>query len=288
MAQVQNAHLIRRAAIASMATALILLVVKAFAWGASDSASILSSLLDSLMDITASVVNFFAIRYALTPADDDHPFGHTKAEGLAALMQSAFILGSAGMLLLHVGERLLNPQPIDDVELGIGVMVFSTLATITLVAYQRWVAARTSSLAIKADSAHYLGDILTSAAVVAALVASSMEVYWLDPVVAVLIGLVLLWSAIGILKESFRLLMDYAMAPEDEDTIIELIRETDGIHGFHDLRTRQSGVLQFIQFHVDMSGQQTLQQAHDIGDALEHRIRERFPQAEVIVHYDPV
>lgn len=288
MAQVQNAHLIRRAAIASMATALILLVVKTFAWGASDSASILSSLLDSLMDITASVVNFFAIRYALTPADDDHPFGHTKAEGLAALMQSAFILGSAGMLLLHVGERLLNPQPIDDVELGIGVMVFSTLATIALVAYQRWVAARTSSLAIKADSAHYLGDILTSAAVVAALIASSMEIYWLDPLVAVLIGLVLLWSAIGILRESFRLLMDYAMDAQDEETIIELIRATEGIHDFHDLRTRQSGVLQFIQFHVDMSGQQTLQQAHDIGDALEQRIRERFPQAEVIVHYDPV
>ena len=203
-------------------------------------------------------------------------------------MQSAFILGSAGMLLLHVGERLLNPQPIDDVELGIGVMVFSTLATIALVGYQRWVAARTSSLAIKADSAHYLGDILTSAAVVAALIASSMDVYWLDPLVAVLIGFVLLWSAVGILKESFRLLMDYAMAPEDEETIVELIRETDGIHGFHDLRTRQSGVLQFIQFHVDMSGQQTLQQAHDIGDALEQRIRERFPQAEVIVHYDPV
>ena len=288
MAQVQNAHLIRRAAIASMATALILLVVKTFAWGASDSASILSSLLDSLMDITASVVNFFAIRYALTPADDDHPFGHTKAEGLAALMQSAFILGSAGMLLLHVGERLLNPQPIDDVELGISVMVFSTLATIALVAYQRWVAARTSSLAIKADSAHYLGDILTSAAVVVALIASSMEIYWLDPLVAVLIGLVLLWSAIGILRESLRLLMDYAMDAQDEETIIELIRATEGIHDFHDLRTRQSGVLQFIQFHVDMSGQQTLQQAHDIGDALEQRIRERFPQAEVIVHYDPV
>ena len=235
MAQVQNAHLIRRAAIASMATALILLVAKTFAWAASDSASILSSLLDSLMDITASVVNFFAIRYALTPAEDDHPFGHTKAEGLAALMQSAFILGSAGMLLLHVSERLL-----------------------------------------------------TSAAVVVALIASEMEVYWLDPFVAVLIALVLLWSAVGILKESFRLLMDYAMDDEDEKDIIEMIHETQGIHGYHDLRTRQSGVLQFIQFHVDMSGQQTLKQAHDIADALEQRIRKRFPQAEVIVHCDPV
>ena len=200
MAQIQNAHLIRRAAMASIATALILLVAKTFAWAASDSASILSSLLDSLMDITASVVNFFAIRYALTPADDDHPFGHTKAEGLAALLQSGFILGSAGMLLLHVSERLINPRPIDDVGLGIGVMAFSTIATITLVMYQRWVAARTSSLAIKADSAHYLGDILTSAAVVLALIASKMEVYWLDPLVAVLIAVVLIWSAVGILR----------------------------------------------------------------------------------------
>ncbi|MAR01523.1 MAG: divalent metal cation transporter FieF [Oceanospirillaceae bacterium] len=288
MAQIQNAHLIRRAAMASIATALILLVAKTFAWAASDSASILSSLLDSLMDITASVVNFFAIRYALTPADDDHPFGHTKAEGLAALLQSGFILGSAGMLLLHVSERLINPRPIDDVGLGIGVMAFSTIATITLVMYQRWVAARTSSLAIKADSAHYLGDILTSAAVVLALIASKMEVYWLDPLVAVLIAVVLIWSAVGILRESFRILMDSAMAEEDEKTIIDMITATQGIHGFHDLRTRQSGVLQFIQFHIDMNGQQSLRQAHDIGDALEHRIRDRFPQAEVIVHYDPV
>lgn len=288
MAQIQNAHLIRRAAMASIATALILLVAKTFAWAASDSASILSSLLDSLMDITASVVNFFAIRYALMPADNDHPFGHTKAEGLAALLQSGFILGSAGMLLLHVSERLINPRPIEDVGLGIGVMVFSTFATIALVLYQRWVAARTSSLAIKADSAHYLGDILTSAAVVVALIASKMEVYWLDPLVAVLIAVVLIWSAVGILRESFRILMDSAMAEEDEKTIIEMITATQGIHGFHDLRTRQSGVLQFIQFHIDMNGQQSLRQAHDIGDALENRIRDRFPQAEVIVHYDPV
>lgn len=288
MSVIKNGHLIKRAAMASIATAVILLVVKAAAWAVSDSASVLSSTLDSLMDIAASVINFFAIRYALMPADDDHPFGHTKAEGLAALMQSAFIFGSASMLLLHVFERMLAPQPLHAVPESIGVMVFSTIATILLVLYQRYVWKKTGSLAIKSDSAHYLGDILTSVAVVFALLATYWEVYWLDPVVALLIALVLLYGVIGIAKDALVVLMDKALEPEDEADLIKLITETEGAHGYHDLRTRQSGVMQFIQFHLELDGTQTLSRAHDIGDALEHRIRERFPRAEVLIHHDPI
>lgn len=285
---IKNGHLIKRAAIASIATAVILLLAKAGAWAASDSASVLSSMLDSLMDIAASVINFFAIRYALMPADDDHPFGHTKAEGLAALMQSAFIFGSATMLLLHVLDRMVEPQALHAVPESIGVMVFSTIATIALVGYQRFVWKKTGSLAVKADSAHYVGDILTSIAVVVALLGTYWELYWLDPLVALLIALVLLYGVIGIAKDALVVLMDKALEPEDEADLVKLIEETDGAHGYHDLRTRQSGVMQFIQFHLELDGAQQLRQAHDIGDALEQRIRERFPRAEVLIHHDPI
>jgi ferrous-iron efflux pump FieF len=271
-----------------MATGTILLLAKIFAWFASDSASVLSSLLDSSMDIIASMVNFFAIRYALMPADNDHPFGHYKAEGLAALVQSAFILGSAIVLLVHVLDRLAHPQALQALGESIGVMLFSTVATIVLVLYQRWVYKKTGSLAIKADSAHYYGDILTSLAVVVALLAAYWQVYWLDPAVALIIALVLLYSVYGIVRDGLNVLMDRALEEEDENALIDLISHCEGVRGYHDLRTRQSGVVQFIQFHLELDGSQSLKSAHAIGDRLEAQIQERFPRAEILVHHDPV
>ncbi|MEL7401001.1 MAG: cation diffusion facilitator family transporter, partial [Pseudomonadota bacterium] len=168
MANEANARLVKQAAYASMCVAGVLLLSKLVVWSLSDSTSVLSSMLDSLMDIVASLVNFFAIRYALMPADEDHPFGHSKAEGIAALLQAAFICGSVTMLLLHVADRLLNPQALAAIPESIAVMAFSTLLTTALVLYQRWVHRKTGSLAVKADSAHYASDILTNVAVIGA------------------------------------------------------------------------------------------------------------------------
>lgn len=279
---------IKRAAMASLATAITLLLAKLGAWSASESASVLSSLLDSMMDIAASLVNFFAVRYALMPADDDHPFGHTKAEGLAALIQSAFIMGSAAALMIHVVDRLFDPQPLQALEESIGIMLFSAALTAVLVVYQRWVARKTGSLAIKADSAHYYGDILTSIAVVFALLAAYWEHYWLDPVVAILIGGVLVHSVYEIVAEALKVLMDQAMSDEDEKRLAATIHSVDGVYGFHDLKTRQAGAVQFIQMHLDLDGNQSLSQAHSIGDAVEQRILQQFPRAEVLIHHDPV
>ena len=288
MAVSEHGPLIKRAAMASIVTASVLLVAKAGAWSASDSASVLSSLLDSLMDIAASVINFFAIRYALMPPDDDHPFGHSKAEGLAALMQSAFILGSASMLLLHVLDRLLKPQELTALPESIGVMAFSTVATIGLVLYQRYVWRKTGSLAVKADSAHYLGDILTNVAVIFALIGAWWGILWLDAVVALLIALVLVYGVFHIIKEALAVLMDQALSEEDEADLIELITGTQGVKGYHDLKTRQSGMVQFIQFHLELPENQLLKEAHAIGEHLECKIQERFPRAEVLIHHDPV
>lgn len=284
----RRARLIKTAATASLVTAFTLLLAKIVAWTISDSASVLSSLLDSMMDIAASVVNFMAIRYALIPADKDHPFGHTKAEGIAALIQSAFILGSAAVLLLHVVERLLNPQPVTALEESIGVMLFSAVATAALVLYQRYVYRQTGSLAIKADSAHYYGDILTSLAVVAALLAAYWGVYWIDPVVALLIALVLLYSVLEIIRAAMAVLMDQALSDDDLEQLRQLAISCPGVRGCHDLLTRQSGHLKFIQLHLELNGEQTLNDAHAIGKRVEEAIRARFPEAHIIIHHDPV
>ena len=283
-----HGHLIKRAAVASLVTATVLLLSKAAAQSASDSASVLSSLLDSLMDIAASLINFFAIRYALMPPDDEHPFGHSKAEGLAALMQSAFILGSATMLLLHVIDRLLKPQELTALPESVGVMTFSTLATVCLVMYQRYVWRKTGSLAVKADSAHYLSDILTNIAVIVALVGAMWGVLWLDAVIALLVAAILVLGVITIVKEALAVLMDQALDADDEAELINIINTTDGVLGYHDLKTRQSGVVQFVQFHLELSADQSLKQAHATGEVLEQRILERFPRAEILIHHDPI
>jgi len=288
MADIADSVHIKRAATASLVVAATLLLAKLGAWSLSDSTSVLSSLMDSLMDIAASLINFFAVRYALMPADDDHPFGHTKAEGLAALIQSAFIMGSAVALLIHVVDRLIEPQPLSGLGESIGVMLFSALLTAVLVVYQRWVAKKTGSLAIKADSAHYYGDILTSLAVVVALLAAYWEHYWLDPVVAMIIVAVLVHSVYEIVIEALKVLMDQSMSVEDEATLDDIIRGVDGVHGYHDMKTRQAGTVQFIQLHLDLDGQQSLNRAHGIGDLVEQQILRSFPKAEVLIHHDPV
>jgi len=288
MAELADSVHIKRAASASLVVATTLLVAKLGAWSLSDSTSVLSSLLDSLMDIAASLINFFAVRYALMPADEDHPFGHTKAEGLAALIQSAFIMGSAIALLVHVVDRLVDPQPLTGLGESVGVMLFSAALTALLVVYQRWVARKTGSLAIKADSAHYYGDILTSLAVVVALLAAWWEHYWLDPVVALIIGAVLVHSVYEIVSEALKVLMDQAMSEDDEQRLADLIHGVDGVHGFHDLKTRQAGMVQFVQLHLDLDGQQSLNQAHALGNEVEQRIQQHFPKAEVLIHHDPV
>lgn len=283
-----HSALIQRAAMASIAVAVTLLIAKLLAWLVSDSTSVLSSLLDSLMDIAASVVNFFAVRYALMPADTDHPFGHSKAEGLAALIQSAFILGSAAALLIHVTDRLFNPQPLNALGESIGVMVFSALMTAALVMYQRYVFRKTGSLAIRADSAHYYGDILTSLAVVVALVASWAGFYWMDPVIALLIALVLLYSVYEIVTAALAVLMDQSLSVEDEGELKSIMLAVPGVEGFHGLKTRQAGTVQFIQVDLELDGRLSLRQAHDIGLVVERAFLQRFPQAEVLIHHDPV
>lgn len=285
----KNVRLLKRATYASVATALILVGVKFAAWLATGSLSILASLIDSLMDVMASFINLMAIRYSLNPADDDHSFGHGKAEALAGLGQASFITGSALILFMHGIERLKTPVPIQSLGLGIGIMVFSILATLILIAFQRYVIRRTKSTAIRADSLHYATDLLTNVCTIIALLLTRFS--WgqiMDPIFSMIIALIIFRSAWQIGSEAVQLLMDQQLPPEQRELIRQIALGHQRVLGMHDLRTRQSGQIAIIQLHLDLNAALPLAQAHSIGKDVETLIREHFPNADVTIHQDPI
>jgi ferrous-iron efflux pump FieF len=278
----------RRAAIASVSVATLLIGAKAVAWLATGSVSLLSSLIDSTLDLAASLVNLIAIRHAIQPPDKEHRFGHGKAEPLAGLAQAAFVLGSAGFLLVHAGERLVRPVPISNTEVGYAVMAVSIVLTLGLVLYQRFVVRRTGSLAINADSLHYSVDLLTNMSVIVALMLSIQFGWlWADPLIAIAIGVFILHSAWKILRQSLNLLMDRELPDEERERIRRIVRSHPEVIDIHDLRTRSSGTHVFIQFHLEMDGNLTLIDAHMIADQVMSEVERAFPDAEVLIHEDP-
>jgi ferrous-iron efflux pump FieF len=281
-------RLMRRATYASVATAILLILAKVVAYLLTDSVSMRSTLLDSLLDAAASVVNLIAVRHALTPADREHRFGHGKAEALAGLGQSTFIAGSAVFLFIESIGRLVTPQPVTNGLIGIGVMLFSMAMTLVLVLYQRHVIRRTESIAVTADSLHYVGDIATNLAVLAALVLSS-PFGWnrADPSFAMGVSFYVAVTAWQIVRGAFDMLMDREMPDEERNRIREIAMANPRVRNMHDLRTRRSGPNRFIQFHLEMDPQMRLTEAHILSDEVEAAILREFPTAEVIIHEDP-
>ncbi|MCB1616132.1 MAG: cation diffusion facilitator family transporter [Pseudomonadales bacterium] len=273
---------------ASVATAFVLIIAKVVAWSLTGSVSILASLVDSMMDALASLINFFAVRYSLQPADDEHRHGHGKAEALAALAQSAFIAGSAFFLVVESIDRIFQPQPTVQIETGIGVIAFTILLTAALVLFQRYVIARTGSQAIKADSLHYMTDLATNSGILITLLLVNAGWGDLDSWFALLIAAYILQSAWVIAKEAMDLLMDRELPPSVQAKIDELVREHPEVMGMHKLRTRQSAQTYFIQMHLEINGLLTLRESHRIADQLEQKIKAIYPTADVIIHQDPV
>lgn len=279
--------LLRWISTASVATAAFLTVVKLMAWWMTDSVGVLASLIDSMLDMAASLINFFAIRYALQPPDEEHRFGHGKAEAIAGLAQSTFIAGSAVFLLIQTVERFFNPVALEHTHVGMGVMLLSIVVTATLVIFQRIVILRTQSTAIKADSLHYLTDLLSNVGVLAALFIASMGFPQADPIIALLLGLYIMHSAWEIGQEAFEHLMDRELPDEDKAKIRAIVQAEPGVLGIHELKTRKSGAVSIIQMHLEMKGELSLNAAHDIADRVEMAIRRAFPGADVITHQDP-
>jgi ferrous-iron efflux pump FieF len=276
------------AAIASVTVAFVLIAAKGGAWLVTDSVSLLSTLVDSLLDAAASIINLFAIRHAMAPPDREHRFGHGKAEPLAALGQGAFITGSAVFLVIEASQRLVSPRPVEQVGIGIAVMALSIALTIALVAFQRFVIKRTQSVAIKADSLHYVSDLLINATVLVALtVGQFVHMPRLDPILAIAIALFILRSAFQIGRLSLDMLMDRELPDEDRARIVAIAKEHPEVAALHDLRTRAAGPKSFIQLHLEMDAQMPLWQAHSIADEVELNLMQAFPNAEVIIHQDP-
>lgn len=282
-----NATLMRLASYASVLTAFVLIAAKLIAWYLSDSISILASLIDSSLDLLASLVNLLAIRHALQPADKEHRFGHGKAEPLAAVGQSMFIAGSAIMLLFQASGRLVNPQPLTSgIELGVAVMLFSMLATIGLLLLQRFVIKKTKSSAIRADSLHYQSDLLVNFSVIIALLLTQFGLIWFDPLMAVFIAVYVLFSAWKILRDAIDLLMDHEITDAERQQIMQLVLNHPQVKGMHDLRTRRSGVTVFIQLHLELDPEMSLQQAHEVSDKVSQDIRALFDDVQIIIHQD--
>ncbi|MFT7178600.1 MAG: ferrous-iron efflux pump FieF [Oceanospirillaceae bacterium] len=281
-------QLIKLATWASVLVALSLIIIKTWAWDQTQSVSLLASLIDSIMDSAASLINFFAVRYAMAPADKEHRFGHGKAEALAGLAQALLILSSIGLLLSLTLGRLWDPVVVEKTPLGISVMIASMVLTAALIVLQQHVVKRTQSTAIEADSLHYVSDLFMNFGVIIALVLAAYGFYGADPYLALGISAYIVYSAWGIAKTAFHLLLDHELSDEERLIITQLALTQPLVLGMHDLRSRQSGHMQFIQLHLDLQDDMLLMHAHDVADALEQRIIEVFPYADVIIHLDPV
>ena len=283
-----HGRLMRLASMASVAAAVLLIAIKFVAFLQTGSVSLLSTLFDSALDAGASIVNLIAVRHALMPADEEHRFGHGKAEPLAGLVQVAFILGSSILLLTEVVDHFITPRPVTAPMVGIVVMAVSLLVTLLLVVFQRAVVRKTGSMAIKADSAHYGSDFLVNASVIVALILSAkFKLWWIDPAIGLAIALFIAWAAVQIGREALDMLMDREMDDAERTRIKEIVRGHKEVLDLHDLRTRIAGRDRFIQFHLELDGGLSLTEAHRISDAVEAEIRAAFPEAEVIIHEDP-
>lgn len=284
----EHKRLLRLATRASLAVASILVVSKALAWWLSGSVSLLAGLTDSALDAVASFLNLLAVHYALRPADDDHRFGHGKAEALAGIAQALFIGGSAVLIALQALERLRNPQPLGDTAIGIGVMLLSLVLTVALLALQRKVIRATGSTAVRADSLHYRSDLLLNGSILLALLLARFGWPQLDALFGLGIALYILWSALQIARESTAILMDKELPVDVSEDMASRVLAIEGVLGVHDLRTRVSGNQWFVQLHIELPGQLPLHHAHGLCVQASAVIRQQYPKADVMVHADPV
>lgn len=284
----ETAALTRRITLLSVATAVVLVSIKAVVWGMSGSVALLASLADSALDLVASLATFFAVRYAAVPPDAEHRFGHGKAEAFASLLQAGLVFASAALIGREAVADLIDPRPLRQGGWAIAVMLASTVLTLGLVAAQTRVLRRTGSVAVSGDRAHYLSDLGSNLVALLGIAASAwLGVSGFDAAAALIVAALLLWGAIGIFREASSQLLDRELGPEARRQIVELITNDPLVIGVHQLRTRASGPFVHMQMHVDLDPQLSLEAAHEVLVAAEKRVLEAFPSADIIMHADP-
>ena len=288
LSQTERGTLTTRAALASIAMAIVLIALKSYAALQTSSMAMLGSLADSALDLVASLIVLLGVRIAAAPADHEHRFGHGKAEALAALVQVIIITLSAIFIGFRAVQRLIKGAQTADAELGIGVSVVAMVLTVALISYQRHVVRRTGSLAIGTDRLHYSSDLLLNGSVIVAL---GLDQYagWTgaDAVFGLLIALWLAWGAWRASSHALDQLMDREWPDELRERFLSAAKEYPELAGLHDFRTRSSGTHYFAQFHVWVPPEWTVQEAHDRLDRVEEQLQQRFPDTEILIHIDP-
>ena len=264
----ESAALTRRVTLYSVATASVLVTIKLVAWWASGSVALLASMADSGLDLLASLGTFFAVRYAVVPPDQEHRFGHGKAEAFASLMQAGLVFASAALIGREAIGDLFAPHPLQQTGWAVGVMAVSTVMTAVLIAAQTRVLRQTASVAVAGDRAHYASDLASN-------------------LVALVVAALLLWGAVSVFRDAADQLMDRELSDEARARIIALATEDPRLTGVHQLRTRASGPFIHMQMHVDLDPQLTLEAAHRVVVAAEKRLLAAFPSADIIIHPDP-
>ncbi|WP_406021550.1 cation diffusion facilitator family transporter [Succinivibrio sp.] len=272
---------------ASVATAILFIIIKLVVWIISSSTVIFASLTDSIFDLLASLVNLLALKFSLAPPDKEHRFGHHKSQALASLAQAAFIGGSSVLLVVHGIERCIHPQGVLYLDLAIIVSVISIVITVLLVLLQTYVYRLTRSEAISADRLHYLSDVTLNVGVLLALALSYYGYLWADGLFASLIGLFIMKGAYVIGFRAVQTLLDKSLGRNSIKKIINAIHSVGDVKSIHDLKTHRAGPMVYIQGHLVLDGNMDLFKAHDIVDEIEKRIRIDFPDAEIILHMEP-
>lgn len=281
-------RLMRLASFASVATAFVLIVIKFISYLLTDSLALLSSLMDSCLDLGASFLSLIAIHQSLVPADKNHRFGHGKAEALGSLFQAFLISISGFYLILEMIEHLKNPQPLHNLGIGLSVMVISLIATCLLVAFQRYVISKTNSLSVHADNAHYIGDSAMNIGVMVSMFVSyHFKLEWVDALFAFIVAVYLFGMAFKIVKLATSVLMDQELPPSDRHYIKSIATKNPSVRKISDLRTRKSGNHIFIQFNIKVHPNISLEKTHQICDQIEHEIKSKIKDSETFIHPEP-
>lgn len=290
LSQAEEQSAKRSAARLSILVAAFLIVLKTVTGFLTGSISVWASLLDSMMDVIASLINFIAVRAAARPADEDHAYGHGKAESLAGLFQTVVIALSGIYLIIQAINRLLNPRPLRSEWFGIGTMLIAMVVSVSLVRRLRRVARETESPALRSDAMHYVTDIYTNAGAFLALVIVVFTGRTIaDPIISILIAIYILWSAVSVGRESIDVLMDRRLPLDVDEQVAEIVSRyhNQGVLGFHNLRTRRSGSQKFIDLHLEVARDKRLEDAHDVTVKVLRSIEKEIPRAHVHIHTDP-
>lgn len=287
MLQLKKNDLIKSASYASVAVAFVIMSIKSYGWIATESQSMLASLVDSLLDISSSFINLIAVRITLAPPDHNHRFGHDKFQDLAIFSQSIFFLISCFFTLFSSSKALYLKDIPQNTELGANAMYLCIFLTLILVLYQSFVVKKTSSKIIATDKLHYFSDLLANIAVIASLYLSN-SFWYIDSLVGIAISLYILYASCQLFRDAIRNLADEEFADNDREKILQIINAFSETKGVHELKTRSAGDKPFIQFHLELDGSLPLLEAHNISDKIAAELMKYFPKAEIIIHQDPV